>query len=372
MKIKKQKDREWVIDFTHEKKRIRRIIKGTRRMAEEAVRKLQEDITNEKYGLTVPGKKIRLEDYVEEYEENYIKGTKSEKNRKYIIGTLMSEFKGKFLTEITPGKIDRYKTKRQKDGVSNVTINRELALLKAIFNKAIDGEEYEINRNPVAKAGLLPEDSRRERILTVKEMDNLIKVAENPWGNCLPLFLLIALNTGMRKMEILSLKWEHVDLKRRYLIVPEERSKNGKERKVPMNNVVYEALKKLKRNNEYIFYSPKTGSHIKNIKTAFWRACDKAGIKNLTVHDLRHTAASFLVNDCGIDIVTAARILGHSDIQQTVKYVHPSEAHKRLGVERLGEIFKTGRHKSKPHAGLNDRFILDDMCMEKSYREKVN
>ena len=345
MKITKRKDREWVIDFTHEKKRIRRTIKGTRRMAEEAVRKLKEDITNEKYGLTVPRKKVRLEDYVKEYTENYLNKMKSAKNRKYIIGTLMSEFKGKFLTEITPGKIDRYKTKRQKDGVSNVTINRELALLKAIFNKAIDGEEYEINGNPVAKAGLLPEDSRRERILTVKEMERLIKVAENPWGNCLPLFLTIALNTGMRKMEILSLKWEHVDFKNKHLVVTKDRAKSGKERRVPMNGVVFDALKKLDRKHDYIFYSPKTGTHVKNIKTAFWRACDKAGIKNLTVHDLRHTAASFLVNDCGIDIVTAARILGHSDIQMTVKYVHPSEAHKRLGIERLGEIFKTGRHK---------------------------
>lgn len=159
------------------------------------------------------------------------------------------------------------------------------------------------------------------------------------------MFLLIALNTAMRKMEILSLKWEHVDFKKRFLVVTEDRAKSGKERKIPMNEVVFDALMKLARKHDYILYSPKTGTHIKNIKTAFWRACEKASIEGFTAHGLRHTAASYLVNDCGIDIVTAKEILGHEDIQQTADYIHPQESHKRFGVERLGEIFKTGRHK---------------------------
>jgi len=347
MKISRRKDREWVIDFTHEKKRVRRIIKGTRRMAEEAARHEKERITKEKYGLIKPKKKIWFEDYVKEYEKNHVKGTRSENTRKYNIQTLKAHFKGKFLSEITPGDIDRYQTKREKDGVSKTTIKLELSLLRAMFNRAIDSEDYGIEKNPVKKSikKLSKIKSRRKRILTFDEVERLQKVADNPWSGHLPLFLLIAIHTGMRKMEILSLRWEHIDFKNKYLIVTEERSKNGRARNVPMNRVIFDALKELDKKHEFVFFSRKTGTHIKNIKTAFKMACEKAKIRDLTVHDLRHTAASILVNDCGMSLVTAGKILGHSSIEQTADYVHSREEHERQGIEQLGEILANSRKK---------------------------
>ena len=131
-------------------------------------------------------------------------------------------------------------------------------------------------------------------------------------------------------MEVLSLTWDQVNFKERFIQVVSEKSKSGKGRKIPMNDVVCEELRKLKKDHDYIFYNKKTGSHIRHVKTAFWRACKKAGIKpdqdgnKLRVHDLRHTAASMLVNDCGIDIVTASKILEHSDIKTTMGYIHPT------------------------------------------------
>lgn len=113
---------------------------------------------------------------------------------------------------------------------------------------------------------------------------------------------------------------------------------------LPMNDVVVEVLQKVEREIEFVFYNPKTKSHIKHLRTTFKRACKEAKIQDLTVHDLRHSAASFLVNDCGISIAIASEILGHSKLEMTMRYVHSTPEHRQLGVERLGEIFKSPYH----------------------------
>lgn len=346
MNLKQRKPGEWVIDFTLRGKRIRLKIKGTRRMAEQAITFERERIYRQKFGIPEPKKKISFEEYSKIYADNYTKEKKAPRNEMYIINRLNSFFKGRILYEITPGDVDRLKQKRKKAGKCNATINRDLSVLSAIFNKAIDSEDYGIYRNPVKKAGLLQENSHRERFLTREEIRHLMEAAEsNSWGGCLLLFLTIALNTGMRKMEILGLKWCDVDFKKKLIKVTKERSKNKKTRFVPMNDVVYQELQKVDKSHEYIFYNRETKSHIKNIKTTFKHACKKAGIKNLTAHDLRHTAASFLVNDCGVSVAVASEILGHSKLEMTMKYVHSTPEHRQVGVERLGEIFKKSRHK---------------------------
>ena len=346
MKISKREDGKWVLDFTLNRKRVRKVIEGTKRMAEQAKIIEKEKIFKQIYGIPGKKKNIRFEEYTKIYEENYSKERRGYKNELYIIKKLNSFFKDKYLNEITPGDIERYRSKR-KDEVSNTSVNLELSKLKAIFNKAIDTEDYGILRNPVNKVEFLEKVSHKERFLSIKEMESLLKAAHTPWSSHLPLFLVIALNTGMRKMEILSLKWENVNFKKRYIEVTREIAKSKKSRKVPMNDIVYKELKNIERKSQYVFYNPKKKTHIKNIKTAFWRACSEAGIENLRVHDLRHTAASFLVNECGISVPAVAEILGHSNIEMTMQYVHQTDEQKQKGVDRLGEIFNTAWKKSR-------------------------
>jgi len=348
MKITQISQGKWQLDFTLNKKRIRRTITGSKKMAEQAAILEKERIYRARYEIQGPRKRIRFKDYAKIYKENFVRGRRSADNTGSIINTLNRYFGDKFLDEITPGDIQRFIQERKnskKPPVGNATINRNLTVLQTIFNKAIDSEDYGIERNPVKKVDRLKENSHRERILTLEEMNGLLETAAASRGWCLPLFLVIALNTGMRKSEILSLEWEHVDFKDKQIKVTRERSKSGKARLVPMNSNVEEELMKLDMKHEYIFFNPQTGSHIRHIKEAFWGACKKAKIENLTIHDLRHTAASFLVNDCGIDIVTASKILGHSKIDMTMKYIHPSDEHKQKGIDKLGELFKIARHK---------------------------
>lgn len=347
MKVKKgNKENLWIIDFTHQGKRIRRKITGTKKMAEQAAIYERERITRQKFGIPEPRKKIRFEDYAEYYRDNFTKDKRSRKNEEYVLDQLIAYFKGKFLNEITPGDVDRFIKQGQKKGLKNTTINRQRTVLHVMFAKAIKSKDYRIFENPVSDTDRLDEDSFRERCLTQSEIKRLLDAAEsNPWGGHLPLFLTIALNTGMRKMEILSLTWSDVDFKNRIITVSSKRSKSKKKRPIPMNSIVFEALRKADNGHEHIFYNPKTKSHIRRVQDQFKRACRVAKITDLRVHDLRHSAASFLVNDCGISLVVAAEILGHSDIKMTRRYVHSTPAHRQIGVDRLGEIFQKSRHK---------------------------
>jgi integrase len=202
-----------------------------------------------------------------------------------------------------------------------------------------------LTRNPVKKVDFFKVKSKKERVTTDKEREELLLAAKSSSSDTLYVFLVIAFNTGMRKMEILSLEWKNVDFSKKTITVSKERAKSGKSREIPMNDIVAEELIKRDKTDRCVFYNSKTGTYIRNIKTAFWKACENAGVKNFRVHDLRHSTASYMINDCGIDIKTAAEILGHCDITMTAKYIHPTSEHKRLAVDRLGEIFKTGRKK---------------------------
>ena len=348
--IKKLDKGKFLVDFTLNGRRKRITVNGSKLRAEQVLTLEREKIYRERYDIPGKKKRIRFEDYVKIFLESHSRNKKSYQDDVYRTGRLLPFFKGKFLNDISPGDVDRFKLKRKEKPVGNATINRELALLKTMFYKAIASEDYGLDRNPVCKVDFLPENSARKRILTIDEMERLLETASTPWGGCLPLFLVIALNTGMRKSEILTLEWKHVNFEERYLEVTPERSKSGKPRKVPMNDVIARELRQIPKDNKYIFYNPKTGSHIKNLKCTFTRACKAARIKNLTIHDLRHTAISFLVNDCDIDIVTAAKIAGHSRVEQTMGYIHPRKEHKQKGVELLGEIINQARHKSDTQA----------------------
>jgi integrase len=206
-----------------------------------------------------------------------------------------------------------------------------LACLKSIYTKAIEWEKA--SHNPMKKVKLFRESNAKERVLCHDEMNCLIKAASSHIKS----ILIIALNTGMRRNEILSLKWGNIDFAKKYIYI--EDSKNGKSRKVPINQMVMDALCNIDKSNEWVFYNHYTNDNIKDIKTGFKAACRRAGIDNLRLHDLRHTAATKMI-EAGVDLVTVSKILGHSSIQMTMRYAHPTPENMQRAVNILGEIFR--------------------------------
>jgi len=145
--------------------------------------------------------------------------------------------------------------------------------------------------------------------------------------------IIAALNTGMRKTELLNLKWNQVDLRGRLINVI--KTKSGKNREVPINDDLLAVLQALgkKDGRDYVFLGP-GGKPMKSIRKSFAGACRKAGIKELRFHDLRHTFGTRLIQN-GTDIVTVQHLLGHHSVTVTQRYTHTNLSEKRQAVERL-------------------------------------
>lgn len=337
-------DGKWYVDFTFNKKRIRKFGGYTKEQARNTLAKLRMTNLDEKLGFKKPEKKpdILFEDFSIEFMDLYSKQNKRSWRRdESSLKNLKPFFRGKTLQEIGPDLVEGYKAKRKADNTprktltEEATINREIALLKTIFNKAVEWGKIEINR--ILNVKKFKEKQRDMKILKDEEAIRLINSA---LPHLKPI-LIIALNTGMRRGEILSLKWENVDFKNGLIFVKDSKSAD---REVPMNYLVYETIKEMPQTPDFIFYNPKTNSHIKDVKNSFRAARNNAKIKGLRFHDLRHTAATRMIQ-AGVDLVTVSRILGHSSIQMTMRYVHSTTEIMRQAVEKLGKIYEQTRQK---------------------------
>ena len=157
-------------------------------------------------------------------------------------------------------------------------------------------------------------------------------------------FIELALNTGCRKQELLGLIWSNVDFGNDLILL--EQTKNGTRRSVPLNSVSRGVL--IRRRAVCAEVCPDTpwvfchitaalyanvGDRVKDVKTSFATACKKAGIVNFRIHDLRHTAASWLVME-GVPLLEVSRLLGHKSITQTERYAHlaPESSRALVGV----------------------------------------
>ena len=273
--------------------------------------------------------KISLEEFGKRYME-YAKANKRSWLRdQQMLENLYSFFgKERQFGEITPVNIEGYKIHRRVK-VSGATVNRELALLKRMFNLAINWDLF-LNVNPVRKVKFFREFNTGLRVLSSEEEKSLIQNA-SPYLQDLIRF---AVNTGLRIGEIFSLRWSNVDLKKGLLTIFSP--KTEKLREVPINLETRKVLEAswLGKKNEVVFYNPETGKPFVDLKAGFGLACSKAGISGVTWHTLRHTFASRLVNR-GVDIVTVKELLGHSSISVTMRYAHTNIDSKRAAVEKL-------------------------------------
>ncbi len=160
----------------------------------------------------------------------------------------------------------------------------------------------------------------RKRVLTDTEEEKLFMELSSK----LQQIVTIALNTGMRKMEILSLEWTEVDLDRREVLVVTEKSKTKTERRIPLNNEALRSFQALKAENgssQYVFPTSNSKTeHMTDVQRPFKRACKKAKIENLHFHDLRRTFGTRL-HYAHVPLYHIMLLLGHSDLKTTQRYL---------------------------------------------------
>jgi integrase len=208
-----------------------------------------------------------------------------------------------------------------------VTINRELAVVRNVYSMAVKWWG-QADQNPVKDVKLAREDNGRTRHLSDDEERRLLAECKS---HLYPL-VLTGIHTALRRSELLSLKWGNVNLEHRLVTVEAGYSKNGEARSVPMSLRLTETLEAIKISdpNAAVFLNSDRKPY-RNVTTAFNSAVKRAGIQDFTFHDLRHTFASRLVM-AGVDLTTVKELMGHKTISMTLRYSHLSPEHRRAAV----------------------------------------
>jgi integrase len=350
----KGKIKTWYLDIViHGTRHQHRLGRGiTRSVAQELAQVQRAAILKGEAGIGAKQKKDLI---FSEARKRFEDGAKADKKPNTLriytacLDQLGKAFSGKRLSEITPWTLEAYK-KRRGEGTqlterprevsdaewnrrcrvakrgAPVRANRELAVLKTLFNRCRDWGLYE-GENPVSKVKFRREPRQRLRFLEPEEEARLLAAAKEPLRS----LILLGLHTGLRvRAEALQLRWEDVDMHRGLLTVQAAYAKNGRMRSIPLNSVVRTALGQLKRTEDVVF------SH-GSIGRAFRKACAIAGIKGVTPHTLRHTFASRLVMS-GADLRTVQELGGWQTIAMVERYSHLSREHKAKAVERLAEF----------------------------------
>ncbi len=314
----------WWIGFSYQGRRYREGVGSDRKQAEAllAKRKVQareNRLFDVKKESTEPFDTMAV-DYLRYSEVN----KRSYERDVRLVKNLAGHFGGKRLCDITPAMVEQYKAARSRQ-VKAATVNRELACLKHLFTMAIKWDRAMVN--PVKEVRFFPSPVGSLRVLSREEEQALLDVASPH----LRAMIITALNTGMRRGEVLGLMWEDVDFANGYLTV--RKAKNGEVRQIPMSQHLTGTLKSLKRVGPYV-HSKKRGVPYGTIVHGFRKAVEQSGIRYCRFHDLRHTFASRLVM-AGVDLVTVKELLGHKSLEMTMRYSHPAPEHKRWAVETL-------------------------------------
>ena len=244
------------------------------------------------------------------------------------------------LADLTPPLIAEYRDKLaagfpEIKPRSPATVVRYLAALSHCLS--IAAREYQwLDDSPMRKVAKPTESRGRVRFLNEEERAVLLtacKESTNP--NLFPVVVL-ALSTGMRAGEIMTLEWRDVDLQRGWLTLRE--TKNGDMRGVPLTGkalqLVKEHARTRRRLDTPLLFPGNNPAKPVNLRQPWEKALEQAGIKDFRFHDLRHIAASYLAMN-GASLNEIAAVLGHKTLAMVQRYAHLSESHKTSVVERM-------------------------------------
>ncbi len=334
----------WWMSFSVNGKPYRRST-GTseRKLANKIFSKVRTQVIEEKWFEFDSGSQHTFDELMERYMEEYgaiHKAHSTYRKDMNLLEHLQQSFSGLKLNQITPRIITDYKTRRLKESASPASVRNELRLLSHAFNIAVKYWEW-TRDNPVSKVSLKELKARTiDRWLTPEEEKRLLETASDRLNGQLRDIIILALNTGMSQEEILNLQWKNIDLFRKTIITTRKKTKNT--RTIPINNTVFNLLKKKSTirhiKSDYVFFNS-AGNRIDagKLKSVFIRTVKDAGIESFRFHDLRHTFATRLVQK-GVDIYKVSKLLGHKDISTTQKYSHHYPESLRDGVEILDKM----------------------------------
>ncbi|PKH88640.1 site-specific integrase [Colwellia sp. Bg11-28] len=239
------------------------------------------------------------------------------------------------LSDINAWEIEKWRNKRLTDGVKPATTNRQINTIKGCLSRAV--EWGAIDSHDLNKVKTLTVDNSKVRYLSKDEETRLRDNLQTCDTDFLEVIVILALNTGMRKGELLSLEWNHVNFDNKILTVDFQNAKSGNTRHLPLNSQAFNILKQWQQETDGIGFVFKDKNHaqLKDFPYVWGALLDEAQITNFRFHDLRHHFASKLVM-ASVDLNTVRELLGHSDLKMTLRYAHLAPEHKAAAVNLIG------------------------------------
>jgi integrase len=327
---------KWWIDYYYNGTRVREPVSTSKKQTEKVLVERLNAINENKHPILQKrkNKKIKFENFSEKYITEHSKPLKkSYKCDLSRLKNLIPYFGDLYIDEIRNYHVSEYRKLRmqekaanKKDLVAPSTINRELGLLRNMLNMASEWHELELKPLKIEMA----KEEQKERILSEQEIRLLIDNAEPTLRH----LILVALNSGMRKSEILNLEWNQVNLDEGFITLIARKTKSRKIRRIPLNRSLHELFHKLqlcRNGNQYVFENPKTGKPIVDFKRSWKSLLKRLGITGVRFHDLRHTFATYALLKKGGDLVSLQATLGHANISTTSRYTKALlEGQKRL------------------------------------------
>ena len=272
----------------------------------------------------------------------------------------------KKLVDITPWLVEKWRTARLKSGTKKTTVNRDLDDLKSSLAKAVvwghldvhpiaSVKRVRVDSNPASR--FLSEDEHVRLLTSLDEGEKRLRAqrnSANAWrrrrdypllpdlstvmfADHLKPMVIVSLHTGLRRGELFGLEWSDIRLSEGYLTVRGSQAKSFKTRHVPLNEIAKDCLAGWQgqaTEREGLVFPGKNGKPFDNVNSAWRRTLKEAKIERFRWHDLRHTFASWLVM-AGVDLNTVRELLGHADLQMTLRYAHLAPEHKAAAVAQL-------------------------------------
>lgn len=244
------------------------------------------------------------------------------------------------LSEIHQQDIAKWLAEKGEEGLAPATVEKIRIIFGRSFELASRWNIPGFDKNPVRNIPRRPINNARSRYLTPAEAKRLHEAVEASRNPQLKHIVGLLLLTGARVSELLNAEWKHVDVDGRAWLIPT--SKTGKSRHVPLSQAAIDIIDKLPRFDRcpYLIPNPKTRKPFTCIKHPWDTARIAAKLSDLRIHDLRHSAASFMIN-AGIDLFAVGRVLGHADHKSTMRYSHLANDTLLAAVEAGAAGMKT-------------------------------
>ena len=293
-----------------------------------AARKKAQELRSEVVMGGDPGAKKALAKSIPLYSELAAKHLESFKSRKSYEDVesvmrvhILPRWGKTRLTDMNSRAVAQWLGEKRAQGLAPASVEKIRVILGRSFVLGASWDITGTDKNPARNIPRAPIQNARERFLTPEETVRLKAAVVASQNTQLQHIVGLLLLTGARLRELLDAKIEHVDVERRSWFIPT--SKTGRSRHVPLSTPALAIIEKLPRfkNCPYLVPNPDTKLPYVSIKGAWGTAIKEAKLPGLRLHDLRHSAASFMVNS-GVDLFAVGKVLGHANYQSTQRYSH--------------------------------------------------